>query len=545
MKKIIICLVIVISVSQTSCKKFLNIIPINQLTGNNFYASREDVENNITDMYGSLFDKYVTTNTAGAMGEFRSGEAIPAQNGSGARVVRVDVAALGGHTRRIANSGVTQGLQSIPLTTVNDRRLLDAMGGTDPVTNSPNPNNFGSLQSWNAYYRVIQQANLLISKLQEGVPGLNATQTASYIAEAKFIRCFCYFFMVRLYGDVVYYTAAFQKDPLPRTDMVVVINNCLAELRACKNDMEMSVSNPSLRGVRACRGAIIGLMMNMNMWNAGFDPANKNKYYQETDALGLELMTSNAFRLLPLTEWATVTKGRSEESLFELFTTVNYNSQQGNAFAQVFNLAPFGEAFIHFPYKLPEYDNRTSPCVLTADYMNRIYADRRDDRLTIWFDAPFDQNAETFQLKKFAGNSFLDASNPSLTGNPDNTFLIFRYADAILLRAEALAELGNETIAADVLNVVRSRANATQYPSSADNNIKEAIFYERQKELMGEGARYPDLVRTKRILSKTYADNPLTADKFGRGAWTWPISESSLQNNPFMTLNAYWRGTGL
>jgi len=546
MKKIIICLIFVISASQYSCKKFLDITPIDKLTGNNFYQNKDDVESNITDMYGTLFDKYVLTNTAGATGEMRSGETVPSSSGSGARVVRYDVSSLGGHTRRVANSGTTQGLQSIPTTAVNDRLLLNAVAGVDPTTGTVNPTRFSNMTSWDAYYRVVQSANLLISKLQEGIPTLSADDTKTYIAEAKFIRCYCFFTMVRLYGDVVYYTAAFQKDPLPRTDMVTVVNSCLAELRACKNDISMAVSNPSFRGVRGSRGAIIDLMMNMDMWNAGFDPSNKTKYYQEVETLGNEIMNSGAFRLYNLNEWATVVKGRSEESLFELFTTINYNSSNGNAYAQVFSLAPFGEAYIHFPYKLPEYDNRTSPCVLTADYMNKLYPDKQDDRINIWFDAAFDQNAETFQLKKFAANSFLDASNVTLTGNPDNTFMIFRYADAILLRAEADAELGDETNAAKWLNIVRARARATQYPlATGDGNIKDAIFLERQKELMGEGSRYSDLVRTKRILNKNYTDNPLTSDKFGRGGWTWPISDGALINNPYMTLNSYWRGTGL
>lgn len=539
MKKLIICLLLVMIASQYSCKKFLDITPIDKLTGNNYYQSANDMESNLTDMYGKLFDKYVQTNTAGATGEFRSGEVVPSSNTSGSRLLRYDAALLGGHTRHVDFSGISSGFQPIAGTAVNDRNLLNAL--LPSYNGVSNTYNFGSLTSWNAYYQVIQSANILISKLTAGIPALTGDQTARYIAEAKFIRCYCYFTMVRLYGDVVYYTAAYQKDPLGRTDMVSVVKQCIADLKPSKNDLPVGISDPSLRGVRASRGAVIGLLMNMNMWNAGFDPVNKTAYYTETAALGQELMDSQAFRLLPLSEWATVTKGRSEESLFELFTTVNYSANQ----SQVFSLAPFGESFIHFPYRLPEYNNRTSPCVFTSDYMKKLYPDTQDDRLIIWLDDPYNQNAETFQLKKFAGNTFIDASNPLNNAIPDNTFLIMRYADAILLRAEALAELGQTQPAIDVLNVVRARANATRYPGSFDTNLKDAIFYERAKELMGEGTHYFDLVRTKRVMSKTYTDNPLTSDKFSRGGWTWPIDQSALNNNPSMTLNAYWRGTGI
>src|SRR5690606_8252201 len=116
-----------------------------------------------------------------------------------------------------------------------------------------------------------------------------------------------------------------------------------------------------------------------------------------------------------------------------------------------------GDAFIHFPYKQPEYTHRYSFSVFTDVYMRKLYPDESDMRLAVWFVAPFDNNPETFQLRKFALNTFADANNPNLDLNPDNTYLIMRYSDAILLRAEALANLGREDEAADILNVVRKR----------------------------------------------------------------------------------------
>ncbi|WP_214073645.1 RagB/SusD family nutrient uptake outer membrane protein [Mucilaginibacter sp. dw_454] len=543
MKKIIIGLLVVMVASQYSCKKFLNITPIDKLTGNNFYQSASDVEENINDMYGALFAKYVQTNTAGATGEFRSGEVIPTSNQVGTRQLRYDVAELGGHSRHVDFSGTTTGFQAIATTAVNDRTglLNSLLTSYNGVTNQYQ---FYHLEVWNEYYQVIQQANILVSKLNAGVPGLTDAQKKQYLEEAKFIRCYCFFFMVRLYGDVVYYTTAYQKDPLPRMAMVDVVNNCIADLYPGRNDLPPAITDPSLRGVRASRGAVDGLLMNMYMWNAGFDPTHKLSYYQSTDAVGGELMNSKAFQLLPASEWNTVTKGRSAESLFELFTTVNYTT------TQVFEYAQFGETFIHFPYRLPEYDNRTSPCVFTADYMLKLYPDQSDSRLTIWFDDPFNQNAETFQMKKFAGNTFIDASNPNNNAIPDATFLIMRYPDAILLRAEARAEIGGleDPDAITYLNMVRERWSANDFaPNSSTEKytLKDAIFWERAKELMGEGSRYFDLVRTHRILSKTYTDNPLTQDKFQRGGWTWPIDPSALNNNPYMTLNSYWQGSGI
>lgn len=549
MKKIFICLLIAVSATQYSCKKFLSITPIDKLTGNNFYKNATDLEANITDMYGQLFDKYTRTAFAGATGEFRSGEVIPAAEGGEGRA---GSARIGGHTRQTPIAAGSLAKQTIPVTVVNDRLLLEAVDNSRGWGGY----NFRDLTRWDEYYKVIQAANILVSKVEEGIEGLTPEQSKRYIAEAKFIRCFCYFQMVRLFGDVVYYTTPYQKDPIPRENMVSVINKCIEDLKGPKNDLPITMSDPSLRGVRATRGAAIGLLMNMYMWNAGFDPANKMRNYTETAALGEEIVKSGAFRLLPMAEWATVAKGRSEESLFELFRTLNYNTNLNNPFEQAYAYSPFGDAFIHFPYKVPEYTHRYSFSVFTEDYMKKLYPELSDPRLSVWFTAPFDQNAETFQLKKFAVNTFVDANNPNLDINPDNTYLIMRYSDAILLCAEAYAEMNMNAEAGVKLNLVRTRALGTPlYPNAiGDTNIKDAIFWERAKELMGEGSHYFDLVRTKRILNKAYTDNPLTSDKFNRGGWTWPINTihnpdagltSALVNNPYMTLNSYWIGSGL
>ncbi|RZK65140.1 MAG: hypothetical protein EOO85_28725, partial [Pedobacter sp.] len=130
MKKIIIGLLIVVSASQYGCKKFLSITPIDKLTGNNFYQNADDVESNITDMYGQLFDKYTATSFAGATGEFRSGEVIPAaQAGEG----RFGTQKLGGHNRTTPDPKGTLGKQTIPAASViNDRTLLDAIDNGRP-----------------------------------------------------------------------------------------------------------------------------------------------------------------------------------------------------------------------------------------------------------------------------------------------------------------------------------------------------------------------------------------------------------------------------
>ncbi|MBT2560293.1 RagB/SusD family nutrient uptake outer membrane protein [Pedobacter sp. ISL-68] len=505
MKKVIIyTLVIAASFCLPSCKKFLNIQPLDKLTGNNYFQSKEDVVANIYDLSRIVFSKINETHYIGAVGEYRSGEVL--------------------HESQSDNAPSREFVEYLGR---ND--LLNLIRRGQPWDYY----NFDRITNWTSYYRAIQGANILIAKLDEGVPGVTDTEKGQFKAEAAFIRSLCYFTMVRLYGDVVYYTDAFHSTSLPRENFVSVLNKCIADLNSHKNEIPFTYSDPALKGVRASRGSIIALMMEMNMWNAGFDGANANKYYQATAALGQELVASNAYRLLPLSEWSTVIKGRSEESLFEFYQSINY----GDA---VLNVAPIADMFLHYPYKRPEYTHRVSFAYYRGEYMQKIFQDGSDKRITTWFNEDIFSDNGKFMLLKYAKNSFIVGEEDA---NPDNTFMIFRYGGELLLAAEALANINEDTEAIKLVNLVRARAGASPYtPSNGD--LKEFIFYERSRELIGEGHHYFDLVRTKRILNSQYAYNVLTSDKFSRGAWTWPISPDAVNNNPYMKLNEYWVNGG-
>lgn len=499
-----------------ACKKFLNVVPKDQLTGNNYFQSKDDVESNLTSLYSKFFEKINQTQVMGAIGEYRSGEVMASPD----------------HFR------------------VNEGRIVEALGRNDLHDAIDNPAwsarfHLGDITNWNTYYQVIQGTNILISKLEEGIPSVSETEKQAYIGEATFIRCFTYFWMARIYGNVVYYTNPYQADPLPRENMVSVLNKCIADMKSKMNAMPWTNSDPSKRGSRASKGAAVALIMHMNMWNAGFDNAKRNDYFTETAAMGADLMSSGSYSLLPLSSWDLVVKGRSAESLFEFYRSINYGD--------VVNIeAPIAAPFLRWPYKNPRFDNQVSLFYYTAEYMATIFPDGVEDQRKEplendgWFGDQYgggvSSGPEKFVMTKFAHN--IPASDNSNV-NPDNTFLIFRYADAILLRAEALAALGNNGDAITAVNLVRNRAHASPYTGTGGEELKDFIFQERSRELIGEGQHYFDLVRTGRILSSQWARHPLNRDQFNRGAWTWPINHGATNNNPYMTLNEYWESAGI
>ena len=511
-------------VAVAGCKNYLTVEPIDRLTGNNFYLSKADVEANFADIYSLFFNKIQESWVMGAAGEARSGEMRSSPQSGDSRTRPLDP---------------------------EERSVVEVLGRNnllDAIYNSRYSDyEFSRITNWTGYYRVIQGANILISKLEEGIPGVTGSDQSRYIAEAKFMRAFTYFWMVRLYGDVVYYTDPYFREKLPREDMVSVLNKCIADLTPQKDLMPWTHGDPAQRGARPARGAIIALLMHMNAWNASFDRSKSQAYYGEVASLGKELIESNAHRLYPMTEdaWAEVSKGRSEESLFEFYRSVNYGdavlySETLDNF-DVRNHYQFWSHFLRWPYVFPRHDKSISPCYYVAEYMNKIYPeDESDLRRDLWFEDIAADDGK-FVVKKFAGNVYTSGNE---AGYPDNSIIIFRYADAILLYAEALAELNRTTEAVTAVNMVRQRAQATTFSGDGGGELKDFIFAERCRELFGESHRYFDLIRTRRILSAEWVMTPMNIDEYNRRAWTWPIDQSARQNNPHIVLNEYWTTTG-
>jgi hypothetical protein len=188
------------------------------------------------------------------------------------------------------------------------------------------------MDDWKPFYKVVQSSNILyenVMRLADNDKSISPTIVKRYQAEAVFMRSMAYFFMIRLYGDVPYYTNAYNDRPLPRMNHVEVAKKCLEELAAIKEDLPWTYDEPANRAVRGMRGSVIALMMHLNMWLAGFDEGNKANYYGQVDVLGDELTTigeeqQKAYELLPIERIKEIFQGRSRESFFEISNSVNY-----------------------------------------------------------------------------------------------------------------------------------------------------------------------------------------------------------------------------
>ena len=481
-----------------SCgKNFLNITQIDKLTGNNYWTSENDVEQYMGGIYSTFREATMSNIFFPASGDLRC-----------APINR---------TSATNNSG----RDYLVYLRQNNLNSIFAREGDFSYFGFPR------ISKWNDFYKMVQNANIICYQLDnKDMPFLSEEKKKAYKAEAVFLRSLAYFFMVRLFGDVPYYTDV-NTDPLPRTNMITVLKNLSADLDANYKNLPWTYDDPSVVAVKAMRGSALALNMHINMWIAGFANEDKAPYYEKVELMGKELMEQNdgAYQLLSLAKTKEIFKGRTKEGLFEIVQNFNYGES--------FSLAA---SFSDYVLRAPNKVTTNSYIYYDPKFMEELYPSIGGDlRKTYWFDNNIYATDGKFQCLKFL-NVFMEEGEDN---NPDDNQMVFRYSDPILLRAEALAELNRDGEARDVVNVIRNRAEAAIITESGED-LKDAIWWERARELFGEGNFFYDLVRTKKVINSKYTSAPMSVGAFNSGGWTWPIDKSALNNNPYMRLNNYW-----
>ncbi|MGY3053008.1 hypothetical protein ACVWYG_001205 [Pedobacter sp. UYEF25] len=505
MKKItFILLVGMVFTSLSGCKKFLNVTPIDNLSGNNYWKSTDDVEGYANGLYARLRTKFTGT------GNFSFNAAD----------LRCSPATVQGGV-----TGMTAFIRNDVTAANNDSFYL--------------PYIFGNINKWQVWYDVIQGANIMYKEVGDMDPAvISDAKRKTYQAEAVFLRNLCYFFMVRLYGDVPYYTEAYHEKALPRMDQVLVMKSCIADMMAVREDLPVRYDDQGKNGNRAMRGGAIGLLMHMNQWAASFDKGNERPYYEATVSLGNELATYSQYSLvrpLNVQNNKKLFKGGTNEVLFEFISNVNYGEGSNS-------LTYSSDFFSHYPYKGSPTKTESNG-YYAADFMKKLFPLSEPDlRRDVWLET-YDLGTYAFQLKKYT-NTYISGTDFGVF-NDDNV-VVFRLADMLLLAAEAANDLGNDATAISYVNQVRDRAGKSPLGSTGET-LAYDIYLERTRELFCEGQYYYDLVRTRRILpgegssSQIAPGSTISPSDFNNGAWTWSIDASALANNPFMTLNNYWR----
>lgn len=361
---------------------------------------------------------------------------------------------------------------------------------------------------WTGHYQAIFRANLAI----ENIPGIEMDENlkARLIAEAKFLRAFCYFRLVQWYGEVPLITSILTEDQFfsqQRAAISEVYGQIEKDLQEAIAVLPESSKYAAADIGRVSKGAARGILAKLYMVKKDY-----TKAVEQCEAI----ISSNEYALMPSYAEIFTSKGeQGPESVFEI-SAVAIQAAVAGPGASPYNMVQGvrGVPNLGWGFNRPSdnliaaYEPGDPRRQATVIYVGEILPDgstKVEDNPDI-LNERYNQKA---WVPKHAG----------LQDNGPGNLRLLRYADILLLAAEAYNELGNGAAALPLVNQIRKRARGTNNFILADiattdqAQLREKIRKERRIELAMEQHRWFDLVRwgiagdVMRAAGKPFIDN--------------------------------------
>lgn len=378
---------------------------------------------------------------------------------------------------------------------------------------------------WNGMYQEVNYCNQVIDNIPK--ISMDATLQARYIAEAKFLRAFSYFRLVRAFGDVplrLHLPQNSSEYNIPRTPRDQVWAAIEQDLTDAEAVLPPTYAGPDVG--RATKGAAMALHAKVALYQKKW-----------TDVLNYtnQVIQSGLYSLVPdFEKQYRVENENNSESIYEIQCTyLPNNSGASNCQYSQIQQPRGGFDGNGWGYNVPTQD------LVDAFEVN-------DPRLngTILFRGSTSAEGDLIPLT--AANPMYNyksytpfALYVNDNGGSDQNVRVLRYSDVLLMNAEANNELGNTTDALASLEKVRKRARdfavghgapantLPQITTTDQATLRKDIYHERRVELaMDFDSRYFDVIRQGR-----------GTEVFGPMGWqankneVWPIPQSEIDNS--------------
>lgn len=347
---------------------------------------------------------------------------------------------------------------------------------------------------WSELYAFIYQANMAVERLQTST--IRDPLKSQLLGEAKFIRAFCYFYLVNLWGDVPLITETdfSRTQSVPRMAQAAVYGQMVADLQDAK--ALMGEAYPTTERARPNSYGASALLARVQLYVGN---------WEEAAAEASRVIANDNYRFDKLTNVFLKTSSETIWQLMSRYTYTNIGQQ------------------------LVPWTSTRSPNYLVSEFLRGSFA--AGDARQSWINRVIINDVELFYPYKYRLSLLSQVA--------DEYLVVFGLAEQYLIRAEARIRLnrleGEEGGLAD-LEAVRAHAGLTEAESVPDQEeILECIAQERQIELVFEwGHRWLDLKRTGKIdevMGQYKQEYWQQTDAF------WPIPLSQLRANPFLIQN--------
>ena len=355
-------------------------------------------------------------------------------------------------------------------------------------------------ETWQNNYAGISRANTAINNIPDIT--MDETKKNRLIGEAKFLRALYYFNLVRFYGDVPLLLNLERIEDAygARTPTEEVYQQIIDDLTFAENNLP--VSYPSSDIGRATKGAAKILLGKVYLTKHEY----QNCVSKLSEVVEYELDYGYGLHDHFGDNWE-----KDTENGKEMVISIEYMDPPGRGNGQMAMDGPKYSISGGFaPLGLSNCNEADIP---TMDlYTQFLDADeRKDETFRTNFISLKDGSIHICSIPVFV--KYWE-ENESVTTNSDCNIHIIRYADALLMYAEALNEVGQTDKALDNLNRVRERAfNSPDYNYSglSQAEFRTAVWKERRLEFAMEGHRWFDLVRTGRFIQRMKDHSALEA----------------------------------
>ncbi len=364
-------------------------------------------------------------------------------------------------------------------------------GNLDEINDNEIAVNNSLMESyWGSPYKFIYFSNAAIEALNNST-SLSEAVKKRLLAESRFIRSFCYSYLVQFFGDVPWITGTnYQQNMIaPRKNKQEIIQSIVEELEALKPMLDANYTGTEK--VRPNKWTVAALLARMYLYAGD---------WQKAEANATEIINSGLYT--PLANPGTVYLKTSKEAIWHLMPVSGELRERAQ-------MAP----------------SSTNPRnYITSGLVSQF--EPTDLRRQKWIDSITSSGIKYYYPAKYKNGS---------SANIAEYYVVFRVAEQYLIRAEARIRQGNIAEAITDLNVIRTRAgialiNNTPSTDQALLMVEE----ERRKELFCEwGHRWLDLIRTGRANAVLGPLKPLWQST----DMLYPVPEAEILSNPFLVQN--------
>lgn len=517
---------LVLASGFVGCSDLLEEVPVSQLSTENYFKTEADAKAAIVGVYSSLQLEgvYGKSQTLFSTDEHNAGSKVP-----------------------------LSGLNLFTFTADNIEVIL-------PI--------------WRDHYKGINRANLAISKIPS--IDMDVAERNTLVAEAKFIKALLYFNLIRYFGDVPYKdseTTSLNELNIPRTPVATIYENIIKDLEY--GVVNLKVKTAGLAG-HATQDAAKTLLASVYLTRGSMakrdNTGNGIADFVLAAKYAKEVIDSNRYSLCNYFPDAFIVQNKNnDEIVFDVQfkspglgvgNTIGINMGIPSNASGVDNLAAGGSqgAIRANPYHQFYYEKADS---IRMNWTNaRILIDAATGSYTV---VSAVSNNPAVSAAKFRRYPVRNPGFVLQTNDYDVNWPIFRYAEVLLIYAEALNETTGPTQPAiDALNMLRSRARNTNIGGvhrdilprsltlqrstglidltlsnplvSTQSAFRDYIILERSRELSQENKRWYDLVRWGTLRSTLRGLNTLYAAKISE---TPPVEVPAITTNKWTN---YWNG---